>query len=116
MADLSGQTKSDESADSKRAGRIQSNVGLSMLTGVISMITSFVALSLDLASGKYGGVRPAAFIFLALPSGFFGLIGGFVWQKIRKVEKTGIGDLIILVLIGLVAGMIPLFCIKSLGQ
>jgi len=116
MADLPGQNKSDESTDSKRAGRIQSTVGLLMLTGVISIITSLVALSLDLSSGKYGGVRPAVLIFLALPSGFFGLMGGFVWRKIRKVEKSEIGDLIILVLIGLVAGMIPLFCIKSLGQ
>ena len=116
MSDIPGQTKPDESDDSKRAGRIQSIVGFSVFTGVISIITSCVALLLDLASGKYGGVRPIVFICLALPSGFFGMLGGFAWQKIRRISKFEIVDLILLALIGFVAGIIPFACIKSLPQ
>ncbi len=116
MPDIPEHNDLDENDDGKRQGRNPSIVGFSILTGAISIITSLVALSLDLASGNYGGVSPMVLICLGLPSGFFGMFGGFIWQKLRKVSRLEIVDFILLAIIGIVAGLIPFACIKSLPQ
>ena len=87
---------------------------VSIFTGACALVGALGLLSLDLATGHYGGVGYQALVCLGMPAALFGTLGGYLWQKMRKVPRLGGLDLIALLIIALISGMIPFFIINLL--
>jgi hypothetical protein len=88
---------------------------VSIFTGACALVGALGLLSLDLATGHYGGVGYLALVCLGLPSALFGMLGGYLWQKMRKVPRLVGLDRLALLIIALISGMVPFFILKFLS-
>jgi len=103
--------------DENQKGARSKWVRFTVLTGVIAFATSYVAALLDVfVFDVYGGLSPNMLICTGTPAVLFGSLGGFIWGTVRRRSRLIPIDWVVLIIIGILAGVIPGACVKLLPQ
>jgi magnesium-transporting ATPase (P-type) len=92
-------------------------VQCSLFAGTIAFVVDYVGSLLDVfVLDIYGGFNPVMLICTGTPALLFGALGGFVWSTIKRRSKFTPLDRVVLILIGILAGVLPGVCVKSIPQ